>query len=64
MTLHILILLIFVKDGKYELVDFYKKHEIVNKLNLDLLEPSEGYQNVQINEPQHMSPVEKTNTHC
>ena len=60
MALHILILLIimsyFVKDGKYELVDFYKKYEIVNKLNLDLLEPSEGYQNVQINEPHHMSP--------
>ena len=36
MTLDILILLIimtyFVKDGQYELADYMKKHEIVNKI--------------------------------
>ena len=36
MTLDILILLIimtyFVKDGQYELADYVKKHEIVNKI--------------------------------
>ena len=36
MTLHILIFLIimlyFVKGGQYELADYMKKHEIVNKI--------------------------------
>ena len=36
MTLDILILLIimtyFVKDGQYELADYMRKHEIVNKI--------------------------------
>ena len=36
MTLHILIFLIimpyFVKAGQYELADYMKKHEIVNKI--------------------------------
>ena len=40
MTLDILILLIImtylVKDGQYELVDYMKKHEIVNKIESTL----------------------------
>ena len=40
MTLDILILLIimiyFVKDGQYELADYMKKHEIVNKIEFRL----------------------------
>ena len=36
MTLDIFILLIimtyFVKDGQYELADYMKKHEIINKI--------------------------------
>ena len=59
MTLDILILLIimtyFVGDGQNELADYLKKNKIVNKIESRLTRAFIKYQNVQINEPHHIS---------